>query len=40
MYSFLQWKAHDNLILCTAWNANNNLIISGSEDGFTKVTLQ
>ncbi|CAG9784087.1 unnamed protein product [Diatraea saccharalis] len=31
-----KWKAHEGLIICTAWNANNNLIISGSEDGFIK----
>ncbi|XP_034840469.1 intraflagellar transport protein 80 homolog [Maniola hyperantus] len=32
-----KWKAHDGIILCIAWNANNNLIISGSEDGFSKI---
>lgn len=32
-----QWKAHEGIILCVAWNANNNLIISGAEDGFSKV---
>ncbi|RVE48513.1 hypothetical protein evm_006824 [Chilo suppressalis] len=32
-----KWKAHEGLIICTAWNANNNLIISGSEDGLTKI---
>lgn len=33
----LQWKAHEGLILSVAWNANNNLILSGAEDGFSKV---
>ncbi|XP_028034172.1 intraflagellar transport protein 80 homolog [Bombyx mandarina] len=33
----VKWKAHDGLILCTAWNANNNLVVSGAEDGFTKI---
>lgn len=28
----VQWKAHDGLILTLAWNTNNNMIISGSED--------
>ncbi|XP_059058155.1 intraflagellar transport protein 80 homolog isoform X1 [Achroia grisella] len=32
-----KWKAHESLILCVAWNANNNMIISGSEDGFSKI---
>lgn len=32
-----QWKAHEGLILCIAWNSNNNLILSGSEDGYSKV---
>ncbi|KAH9642795.1 hypothetical protein HF086_010448 [Spodoptera exigua] len=32
-----QWKAHEGLILCVAWNANNNLILSGSEDGYSKI---
>ncbi|XP_023937442.2 intraflagellar transport protein 80 homolog [Bicyclus anynana] len=32
-----KWKAHDGVILSIAWNANNNLIISGSEDGFSKI---
>ncbi|CAH0700341.1 unnamed protein product [Spodoptera exigua] len=31
-----KWKAHEGLILCVAWNANNNLILSGSEDGYSK----
>nr|XP_026488740.1 intraflagellar transport protein 80 homolog [Vanessa tameamea] len=31
------WKAHEGIILCVAWNANNNLIISGSEDGYSKI---
>lgn len=34
---YLQWKAHDELILSVAWNPTNNLILSGSEDGFYKV---
>lgn len=32
-----QWKAHEGLILCVAWNPNYNLIISGGEDGYAKV---
>uniref|UniRef100_A0A2A4J8F6 Uncharacterized protein n=1 Tax=Heliothis virescens TaxID=7102 RepID=A0A2A4J8F6_HELVI len=32
-----KWKAHEGLILCIAWNANNNLILSGSEDGYSKI---
>ncbi|XP_050045918.2 intraflagellar transport protein 80 homolog isoform X1 [Dermacentor andersoni] len=28
----VQWKAHDGLILAVAWNTNNSMIISGSED--------
>ncbi|KAF9804241.1 hypothetical protein SFRURICE_020669 [Spodoptera frugiperda] len=32
-----KWKAHEGLILCVAWNANNNLILSGSEDGYSKI---
>ncbi|KAG6457329.1 hypothetical protein O3G_MSEX010242 [Manduca sexta] len=32
-----KWKAHEGLILRVAWNANNNLIISGAEDGFCKI---
>ncbi|CAG4943709.1 unnamed protein product [Colias eurytheme] len=31
------WKAHEGLILAIAWNANNNLIISGGEDGYSKI---
>ncbi|CAN7997549.1 unnamed protein product [Ixodes pacificus] len=27
-----QWKSHDGLVLAVAWNTNNNLILSGSED--------
>lgn len=33
----LQWKAHDGLILKVAWNASNNLIVSGGEDCKYKV---
>ncbi|XP_026314438.1 intraflagellar transport protein 80 homolog [Hyposmocoma kahamanoa] len=32
-----KWKAHEGIVLCVAWNANNNLIISGAEDGFSKI---
>ncbi|XP_077295426.1 intraflagellar transport protein Oseg5 [Arctopsyche grandis] len=32
----LQWKGHDGLILSAAWNPTNNIIVSGSEDGFFK----
>ncbi|CAH0726156.1 unnamed protein product, partial [Brenthis ino] len=32
-----KWKAHEGIILCVAWNANNNLILSGSEDGYSKI---
>ncbi|CAG9566558.1 unnamed protein product [Danaus chrysippus] len=32
-----KWKAHEGVILCVAWNANNNLILSGSEDGYSKI---
>ncbi|VVD05328.1 unnamed protein product [Leptidea sinapis] len=31
-----KWKAHEGVILCTAWNANNNCIVSGGEDGYSK----
>ncbi|CAH2067408.1 unnamed protein product, partial [Iphiclides podalirius] len=31
-----KWWAHDAVILSTAWNATNNLIISGDEDGCVK----
>lgn len=27
-----QWKTHEGLILAIAWNTNNNLVLSGSED--------
>lgn len=33
----VQWKAHDGLILAVAWNTNNSMIISGSEDCRYKV---
>lgn len=29
---FLQWKAHDGVILKVAWNPNTGLILSGGED--------
>ncbi|XP_063359007.1 intraflagellar transport protein 80 homolog [Cydia amplana] len=32
-----KWKAHEGIVLCVTWNANNNLIISGGEDGFFKI---
>ncbi|XP_073942195.1 intraflagellar transport protein 80 homolog isoform X1 [Choristoneura fumiferana] len=32
-----KWKAHEGIVLCVAWNANNNLILSGGEDGFFKI---
>ncbi|XP_050670517.1 intraflagellar transport protein 80 homolog isoform X3 [Leptidea sinapis] len=32
-----KWKAHEGVILCTAWNANNNCIVSGGEDGYSKI---
>ncbi|KAL0273596.1 UNVERIFIED_CONTAM: hypothetical protein PYX00_006229 [Menopon gallinae] len=32
-----RWRAHDGLILKTAWNKSNNLIISGGEDCKYKV---
>ena len=28
----LQWKAHDEIVLCVDWNFSNKLIISGGED--------
>ncbi|XP_075535899.1 intraflagellar transport protein Oseg5 isoform X2 [Dermacentor variabilis] len=28
----VQWKAHDGLILAVAWNTNNSMVVSGSED--------
>ncbi|XP_064456639.1 intraflagellar transport protein 80 homolog isoform X1 [Ornithodoros turicata] len=28
----VQWKAHEALVLCIAWNINSNLILSGAED--------
>ncbi|XP_041968776.1 intraflagellar transport protein 80 homolog isoform X2 [Aricia agestis] len=32
-----KWKAHEGVIVCVAWNANKTLIISGSEDGYSKI---
>lgn len=34
---YIQWKAHEGLILKVSWNVNNNLIISGGEDCRYKV---
>lgn len=29
----IKWRAHDELILCVAWSAANDMIVSGGEDG-------
>ena len=36
---FLQWKAHEGIILTIDWNPVNNLIVSGGEDCKYKVGL-
>lgn len=28
----LQWKAHEGLVLCLAWSAASDIIVSGGED--------
>ncbi|XP_068621088.1 intraflagellar transport protein 80 homolog [Battus philenor] len=33
----IKWWAHDAVILSAGWNASNNFIISGDEDGYIKV---
>lgn len=37
MFLIFQWWAHESLILSVGWNASNNLIVSGDEDGYIKV---
>ena len=37
---FLQWKAHEGVILTVDWNPVNNLIVSGAEDCKYKVSVQ
>ncbi|XP_014368512.2 intraflagellar transport protein 80 homolog [Papilio machaon] len=32
-----KWWAHESVILSVGWNASNNLIVSGDEDGYIKV---
>lgn len=39
MFFLIQWWAHDAVILSAEWNATNNLIISGDEDGYVKVRI-
>ncbi|KAJ8958887.1 hypothetical protein NQ318_019655 [Aromia moschata] len=29
---YFQWKAHEGLVLCLAWSAASELIVSGGED--------
>lgn len=36
---FLQWKAHDGVVLKVDWNSINNIIISGGEDCKYKVPI-
>lgn len=33
----IEWKAHESIVLKVAWNHNNNMIVSGSEDCRYKV---
>lgn len=32
-----QWKAHEGLVLCIAWSAENNIIVSSGEDHKYKI---
>ncbi|MCQ2816755.1 MAG: hypothetical protein MJ252_05755 [archaeon] len=33
----LEWKAHDEIVLCVDWNFSNKLIVSGAEDRKYKI---
>ena len=28
---YMQWQAHDGVVLCVDWNVANNMIVSGGE---------